>query len=178
VSDTAKHAEFTTKFSGVKFRRVSPSERPDPEKLSPEMRASYERIVAAGGADFVFVTPDGRLGVSGTFTQHRKDGSAKDGQVFVAYSSVTKNGNKLDFAADMIEKFLNSPEAVGYAKVRVVQGRPNGKGGHFQDLEVFFPQTQAERDSWLASRAQSEGQKAPAAAAAVPNSRAEEEIPF
>ena len=172
MSDADKFVEFITKFGNVQFRTVPPNERPNPENLSPEMRESYERIVAAGGAEFVFVAPDGRLGVSGTFTQFRKDGSAKADQDFVAYSSVTKNGKKLDFAADMIEKFLRSPNDVGYAKVRVVQGRKDGKGGRFQSLEVLFPQTAAERDSWLASRAQVEGQKAPAAVAAGSSWRA------
>jgi len=178
VSDAAKPVEFTTKFSAVKFSTVPEDKRPNPESLSPEMRASYDRIAAAGGAEFVSVTKNGDLRVSGTFTQFRKDGSAKAGQAFVAYSSMTKNGNKLDFAADMIEKFP-SADVVGFAKVRVVPGREDGKGGRFQDLSVLFPQTEAERVSWLAPRGQSEGQKAPAAAAAAPKGRAADyEFPF
>lgn len=178
MSDAAKPVEFNTKFSAVKFSTVPEDKRPNPESLSPEMRASYDRIAAAGGAEFVSATKNGDLRVSGTFTQFRKDGSAKAGQVFVAYSSVTKNGNKLDFAADMVEKFP-SADAVGFAKVRVVPGREDGKGGRFQDLSVSFPQTEAERASWLASRGESEGQKTPAAASAAPKGRAaDDEIPF
>ena len=179
MSDASKPVEFNTKFSSVKFHTVPPDKRPNPENLSPEMRESYERIVAAGGAEFVSATKNGDLRVSGTFTQFRKDGSTKPNQVFVAYSSVTTNGKKLDFAVDMIEKFLHSPNEVGYAKVRVVQGREDGKGGRFQDLNVLFPQTEAERASWLASRAQVEDQKTPATTAA-PSKRpvVEEEIPF
>ena len=178
MSDAAKPVELSTKFSAVKFSVVPEDKRPNPESLSPEMRASYDRIVAAGGAEFVSVTKNGDLRVSGTFTQFRKDGSAKPGQVFVAYSSMTKNGTKLDFAADMVEKF-SSAETVGFAKVRVVPGREDGKGGRFQDLSVSFPQTEAERASWLASRGESEGQKASTAASVTSKGRAaDDEIPF
>jgi hypothetical protein len=176
VSDTTKPVEFTTKFSNVKFSPVPEDKRVNPDTLSPEIRSAYDRIAAAGGAEFVSMK-NGMLGVSGTFKQFRKDGSEKANQVFVAYTSKTKNGNVLDFAGDMVEKF-SDPAAVGFAKVRVVPGRKDGKGGRYQDLSVSFPQTEAERASWLASRGESQGQKAPAASSAPKARSGDDEIPF
>jgi hypothetical protein len=177
VSDAANPVEFTTKFSNVKFSTVPEDKRVNPDALSPEIRPAYDRIAAAGGAEFVSMTKAGDLRLSGTFTQFRKDGSEKANQVFVAYTSKTKNGNVLDFAGDMVEKF-SDPAAVGFAKVRVVPGREDGKGGRYQDLRVSFPQTEAERASWLASRGESQGQKTPAASSAPKARSGDDEIPF
>lgn len=177
MSDTAKPVEFTTKFSAVKFSTVPADKRVDPDALSPEIRAAYDRIAAAGGAEFVSMTKNGDLRVSGTFTQFRKDGSEKPNQVFVAYTSKTKNGAVLDFAGDMVAKF-SDPATVGFAKVRVVPGREDGKGGRFQDLSVSFPQTEAERAAWLASRTGSEGRAQPGAQGAPKTGQVQEEIPF
>jgi hypothetical protein len=177
VSDVPKPVEFTTKFSNVKFSTVPEDKRVNADALSPEIRSAYDRIAAAGGAEFVSMTKNGDLRLSGTFTQFRKDGSEKPNQVFVAYTSKTKNGSVLDFAGDMVEKFSDAT-AVGFAKVRVVPGREDGKGGRFQDLSVSFPQTEAERASWLAARGDSQGQKAPTASAAPKARSGDDEIPF
>ena len=177
MSDATKPVEFPTKFKDVKFSVVPEDKRVNPEALHPQLRPAYDRIVAAGGDKFVSMTENGDLRVSGTFTQIRANGETKPGQVFVAYTSLTKNGNVIDFAGDMVTKF-SSPETVGFAKVRVVPGREDGKGGRFRDLKISFPQTEAERASWLASRGAVGGQKAQTAATSKERVADDIEIPF
>jgi len=152
VSDTTKSDGFTAKFSNVRYKVIPPDKRPDPSTLSPEMRPVYDRIVAAlgpRGSEYVGITKNGEPYVAGTMTQHSKDGSIKQNQPFIVFTTKTKNGVILDHAGDMAEK-CSDPAGIYRAKATVLPGRENGKGGRFPNiLRLSFPEKEAE---YLAKR--------------------------
>jgi hypothetical protein len=137
------------------FRVVPPEERPDPNALSPEQRMELHRIVTSIGSGFVGVTKNGDLYVIGTMTQHCKDGSTKQNQPFIVFTSKTKNGIVLDHAGDMAEN-CSDPTVIYRAKATVVPGREDGKGGRFPNsLRLSFPEKEADFLARHASRTKS-----------------------
>jgi hypothetical protein len=147
------------------FKVVPPEKRPDPNALPPERRIELYRLVAEIGSGFVGVTKNGDLYVIGTMTQHRKDGSTKPNEPFIALTAKTKNGTVLDHAGDMAEN-CSDPTAIYRAKATVVPGREDGKGGRFPNsLRLSFPEKEADFLARHASRTRSKD-------------KAQQEIPF
>jgi len=126
--------EFNLKVWDVRLKVVPPENRPDPNKLAPEVLNLYNLLVKKGYGDFIAATKTGEnILISGNLKHLSASEGTEDtiDTPFKAYNS---------FAADMLNMF-NSPHKEGVIRAL--------KNKYSEELVIISPPKEMEYRSSL-----------------------------